>query len=401
MKQVLISFLVFCGLSLAGCDQVRIRTKPEEIQGTPAEKPHPSDSLYVMDGPGGLFKGLKWYDYEMATHLIWPLYDIYAIQTSTQIYLIQIQAYYSGDVNTAGDYRLAFKSPNSIPQLMSFGAGACGNPFTNPDFEACQKDPERNLFTAVSLDQNRSWKISEAGLRSEAEWDLAFRGTEIRLNSGTAGPGEVRGALAKRFDFFFDSGGKPLATSLRRIDLQDKAKQAFAVEPFRSSYAFSLPEGVDRVIYEKYWFREDSAGAREALSGNSWVLRSRDGLSFLNFRITAIDDQWGNGNFQTRLRMTSRLQKNSGDFGSDAKDRDIEFSTGTRLASFCFRIDGGSPGYLMDIPCGQNQWDLKLVTVNTLKDGVWTRDWRFFTGGGAQGPLRLKNRVELTDKGVH
>lgn len=380
-----LALFIFCG----GCEKVSVRPKPGAHKPGDFQKPQASASLYRKDGPGGLFKNIKWYQYDTATHIIWPFHDIYALKTPLRTYLVQVQSYYADQALTPGSFKLAVKSEAGTTEYLLDGRG-CGNPYTNPDFEVCSKDPEQNVFVYLDLDTGKITKMSESEALKDTDWDLGVRAGEIRLNSGPGLPGQIQGALAQRFDFYFSESGEALPAKLRLPELKNKALAAFAEFVPQSHYDFYMPEGIDRVLHESFWMTEDQFGRRTAINdvqrSRWWIVRTQDGESFAKLQIPLIeDDQRADGGFDSRLHFRYLLQtKNETSFGSDNHELVLDLSTQNKLKSLCLRLEKVE---VLECAEAAGDFDLKFTAIHRLKSGRWTRDWLIFTSNGAIGPL--------------
>ena len=66
-------------------------------------------------------------------------------------------------------------------------------------------------FTYFSFESGDVVALTDAEAEQSAEWHIAFKRSEIRLNGGISGPGQVRG-----FDI---NGAEDMAASTQRVEL--------------------------------------------------------------------------------------------------------------------------------------------------------------------------------------
>lgn len=375
------------------CEKVTLRDKAPALgEPTPAQKTERVERRYRMDGPGGLFKNVKWYHYDMASHIIWPFHDVYALKTARGTHLIQIRSFYADEALSPGFVLIASRTGDGPVTEHRLDGRGCGNPFTNPDFAGCTRDPERFLFAALDLDEGRVRLMSERALSEDADWDLALRSTELRLNAGPGAKAAVQGALVRRFDFFFDAAGAPLIAELRKSELRQQAFVEFNDLSVRKTYDFHPPDGIDRVLHESYWYKENTEGLREALTDSAWIVRGRGG-HFAKLSFAGIDEALRpDGGIDTRIRLRYLLQTSGEEaFTSESRELPLEISTDKRLRNLCARL---AEGLALECSEAGENWDLKLTVIHRVKDGVRTREWLLFTSSGAIGPLSAEEAGE-------
>lgn len=366
-----IGLILFLLLIFVACDKVVLR--PEEGDGNGNVDSILTDE-YLMDGKGGLFNNLKWYLYSLENHIVWPFFDIYSIKTEHGSYYIQIVEYYD-HAGTAGMIGLNVKKHGEkTSQFVQIDAQGCGNPFSNPNYDACLSDPLLNGFTYLNLETLSAQKMTDAAGALSHDWDIAFKSTATKLNSGTSGPKAVVGALAKRFSQFFDSAGVPLGTALANAQEQSRARNAFADFSANSSLVYYLQDGIDRVIHEKFWLQTLDTGLRESLDDVWWKVRSHEVGEYITFSIVAIDEVIEGEHITTNLSIEE----------NDGTAHLLSFSTATRLQNLCLNF---SLDETFSCTSSRSDWDIKFTIVNLFRDGVWSRDWRVFTNKGAKGPF--------------
>lgn len=391
MKRVLVGILLLVMGSGLGCERVELRSKA----APPAtEKPQAVTGDYLKDGKGGLFQNVKWYEYEMATHIIWTRLDVFALKTGGEAHKLQILSYY-GSANEPGVYRLAVGREAGPGRVVEVDANACGNPFTNREFDACLADPLRNVFTYLNLRTLEQRRLTDAQALTDADWDVAFRGTEVKLNAGLSGPGDVVGGLLRRFDFFEENGAVAVAR-LRDPVLKALATEEFARVDADEARGFYLPDGIDRVMHERDWFSADPATRRRSARADRWwIVKSPVDGAYAKTRIAEIRESTdGPAAFATELRFETYVQEAGAPaFAATPRTLDLQFTSDTRSAQFCVSLVRGESW-----PCAKDRtdWDLRLLVVNQLRAGELTREWRFFVNEGARGPLSPEEATPIT-----
>lgn len=185
-------------LALAGCRDAKSKDEPSNVG--------PQD----FNGKGNLFENYTWYAYDPMGHTIWSNYDIYAIRSKGKYYAFEILGYYDPAVPLkSGFYTVRVKGEDNVTHEFAFDAAGCGNPHSNPNYATCIADPNQNVATYLRLSDRNVSQMPDATALTSTDWDLSFKTTAIKLNSGTFGVGDVAGALYYRNPAFFDSNGKP------------------------------------------------------------------------------------------------------------------------------------------------------------------------------------------------
>lgn len=382
MRYVIV--LIFSVLVM-GCDEVSPKAKsappvPEQTEDIAFS------GIYLKDGEGGLFNNVKWYYYSLINHVVWGLYDVYSIKTPNMEYRIQIVDYYGG-ADEAGQFVVRVQWTGG-DTLMAFEAKGCGNTYTNPDFAVCMADPNQNVFTYLDLDTLSFEKMRDDQALLKSDWDMAFKGTDVKLNSGLSGPSTVVGALVYRFPFFFDNG-TPSDTAVTVPELQGQAKSDFLTVPAPTTLQYFLPDGLDRVMHETFWYEELASGVRSVRDQNWWIVQSHDAKYFAKLRVQSLSDAMKSADIQDGYTSAITLQwfvqdEGASGFSQVAQTWSEDLSTSVKTLSLCLNLKTG-----VSAKCSSSDraWDLKLVALNVFKDGKWSREWRFFTSNGAIGPL--------------
>lgn len=373
-------FLPVFLLSAFGCDEVKLRPKPDKPPSDRSKNAFSGD--YIQDGKGGLFQNVRWYHYDMTNHLIWPLFDVFQIQTPRSTYKLQIRRYYGETEDQTGHFQIRIQSSDGQDQTLQVLAPGCGNPFTNPDFEECLKDPTRNVFIYLNLGNFEQRTLTDAAALSDREWDVAFKGTDVKLNSGLSGPSTVRGALLKRFDFFFEAGEPSLPALINRENWET-AKSEFDAVEFDSRANYFLPDGIDRVVHESYWLKLEKNGQRRIDPDKWWLLQGVDSASYVKFHFLKLESE----SELNRLTVEYFYQSPSDDkFQSQHHQLSIEIPRlSQNIEKFCFDFANNLIG------CESPTWFLQFLAKGD--------EWRMRTRNGGIGPL-TPQEAEKIDSGA-
>lgn len=369
MKSVLI--LVLC-VFLFSCREVREveRPKPETNFLAFKEKGSP----YVLDESLDLFLTNPWYTYDESNHIIWPNFQIYALKSKGRYYKIQIIDYYRGLL--PGHPTIRVEEEGQEPWEMSFEAQGCGNVYTNLDYKECIKDPETNIFTYLNIRDQSTTKMSDQEAREDEAWDVAFNGTEIKINSGESGPGDTRIAPLYLYGSFFD-GAVADFQAIAEVSFSDKGERFFQLDFDLKNASYRLPPGVERVVDERYWLKETDESF-EAKANNWWILKGDQG--FYKFHISSITELSNDSETLSTIKISFYQQrKDEPEFSETLYEWDLpEISSRKRVIRWCLDF---SRRNVTD--CQEEGWDLRFSALQRRG----TRKWRFNVNRGAIGPM--------------
>ncbi len=374
-------FSLFLLLFLS-CEKVKLKDEPSSVELIEAVTAS-YDGSYQTDGKGGVFnKEVNFfYYYDFPTHLIWPLFKIYYIKTPTDIYALQISKYYNEAANEPGIFELRIKSLKdpSIKEIIVEAKG-CGNEFTNADYHSCIVDSEQNIFTYFDLESLSAKKMSDTESYNDLTWDIAFKATEVKLNSGSSGNGKVVGVLADNMSVFNSSGSIDLS-KLRDNNYQDIAIQKFTSHIIDSKISFNLPLGIDRVIYEDYWFSGDETRVEQ--SNSWWIVRSQNKEMFTKFHVKEIEEVIVVDNIESNIIFGFALENERNGFG-ELEELELKLSTDTKRAKYCIQFINK---LIETCPRDTSIYDLVFTVLNRKRDNKWSRVWQISTVHSAAGPI--------------
>lgn len=341
-------------------------------------------SQYVSDKSSDLFIESPWYIYDENNHIIWPIFSVYAIRTQGLYYKLQITNYYDDRANP-GIYSLRVSKENGVSKEYQFEAQGCGNVYTNSDFDQCVLDPHKNIYTYLNLETGKTKKQTDSQAKIDNDWDIAFNGTNIRLNSGKHGSKGVRAANLFVYSNFYKNGTADFQ-KISEVSFSTKGSEFFNLELDLRNVAYSLPPGVNRIINEPDWFVEDKeTGLRTAISKNWWLIKSGTNDSFIKFNIAEINERViEDDKIETSLTINSYYQsKESEVFDTNLRTWTPNIITSAkRLVRVCYDLDEQQ-----EVSCkSKGVWDIKFTALNKK-----TRRWKIEVATGAIGPLSLED----------
>lgn len=372
---LLISFL-----TLVSCRKVEQGPLPQKVGNLQSfiKKPSP----FVKDESLDLFLTNPWYVYDEANHIIWPNFQIYSLKTEEAYYKVQVIDYYDSN-SVPGYYSLRVQEEGRVVFLWDFEAAGCGNVYTNLNYKECLKDPVKNIYTYLNFKELKTWKMTSAEATLRSDWDMAFNGTEVKINAGNQGKGQTRiGDLYLYRDFF--PGGVADFQEIAEVSFSDKGKRFFDLNLDLRNVAFALPPGVDRVVDEGSWFME-RRGTYIAKSENWWILKGGEGNTFSQFHVLDIKESFEGEKISTNIVLEFFYKgPNQGHFEEESRIWELPtFDSTQRLIKWCLDFDSQSI-----VDCSNTSWDL-LFSVSNRRG---KRRWRFNVNQGAIGPIAGPDR---------
>lgn len=373
MKNLIAFFLVFSFVT--SCRKIEEKVSKSEPSLNIMAYYQESDP-YVGDESLNTFLKFPWYVYDEENHIIWPNFRIYSVRTKGDYYKLQIIDYYD-DSSLPGRYTIRLDSKERGFESWSFEAQGCGNVYTNLSYKECLKNPATNVYTYLSLKERRSWKMSSTEALINKEWDIAFNGTEVKVNSGQEGPGDSRIANLYLYGAFF-KGAVANFQLIAKESFGEKGMAFFEI-PFRlENAAFSLPEGVDRVINESDWFEATRSGYRP-LSDNWWVVKGGEERAYTKLNFSSIEEKEVDGFIESTITLglynQGAMDSRFGDFESWTLPT---FSSEERLIKWCLDLQNKEV-----VDCSSPDHDL-LLSISNRRG---RRRWRINVAKGAIGPL--------------
>ena len=375
-----ILLILFTWFSLLGCKEVSQKVLPpvDDRLGAWSIELSP----YVKDQSLDFFIESSWYSYYDTNHIIWPHFRVYGLRINGEYTKLQIIDYYD-DFSNPGNFTLRVQKEGEATKLIDFNAQGCGNVYTNPTYKECMADPDRNAFTYLNLETGAYRLMSDEEALKHLDWHIAFNGTNVRINSGKYGPGDVRATTLYIYGSFFANG---------KIYFQKIAEESFGpkgIRFFEQSFnlrraPYALPQGQERAIHETDWF-ESNGEFFQAVNKNWWIVEGAEAGAFTKFNVSEIEEQKVGDQIETLIKLTLFNQK-AGDssFGTEESWELPKFDTSKRLIKSCLDLHGKQI-----LSCSDNRVDLILSISN--RNGL--RRWRFNVIKGAVGPL---NHQEMT-----
>ncbi len=219
--------------------------------------------------------------------------------------------------------------------------------------------------TYLNLETGDVLALTEEEAAASSDWHLAFRRTNIQLNSGASGPGQVVGAIAADQADFYTSDGEPNSSVFLNATASSELEHLLAQmsEPSRwTGDAVVSGFGNDWYVY--------SAGNITANPDNGWLVRSAESNSYARLRVNGIDfpTQTGEGVKSFKIDFDVQPPAQSTFTGTATFTGSISAAGG----DLCFDFDSDTT-----VGCDTTTWDIKL--------GFAGRDFYLRSNSGSSG----------------
>lgn len=394
MKTLIWMLFVLSLSGIFGCSKVT--PLAEDEQKVDLSESILSGSRYIKNQSMDLFQIEPWYIYDEANHIIWPNFNVYVIRAEGRYFKIQFIDYYDTN-NLPGSYTIRIQEEGKPFFIWKFDAAACGNIYTNPDFEKCMNDPQQNIFTYLNLVNQTQFKMNNSLAKLASNWHIAFNGTNIKINSGESGPGNTRVGLLYKYRPFYRG---------KNVDWQKIAEQAFGKKGwdfFQLDYnyqkvSFFLPQGVKRVVNEPDWFRKipNVEFLRQANPNHWWVLKHPEQNAYSKFRVKEINEtRLSNDTIDTQITLEYYLQTSGAEnFETTPRLWELEtFNSATERVKWCLNFELEQVQDCED----DETWDLRVSVFNWDPLYDEDREWKLLVNEGAFGPISKEDMQKIRD----
>jgi len=379
-----LAFLICIIQTLISCSKVE--PKRADVAEVNFEKFKIKKSQYQNDKSADIFLESPWYIYDENNHIIWPIFSIYSIRTQGTYYKLQFIDYYNSQAQP-GFYQLRVAKESETSHTLQIEAQGCGNVYTNADFENCVKDPNKNIYTYLNLENKNTFKASDDIAKVSKNWHIAFNGTNVKLNSGKNGPSDVTAANLFTYTDFYKND-IPDFQSIAEVSFSDKGERFFELELDPRNVPYSLPPGISRVIHETQWYQTNSDNnLRIANNKNWWLIRGSSGKSFFKFNISEILENYENETtIETSFVINSYYQNEvAPTFDSTLRTWKLpSFSSSQRRIKICYDLDEQQI-----VECKSKLWEIKFSALNKKTK----RRWKIEVSNGAIGPISFQDII--------
>lgn len=380
MKTISICLLIL----LVSCAKVEPLTKDEQEESF--TQFITKKSQYIQDKSTDIFEETPWYSYDENNHIIWPTFSVYALRTNNSYYKFQILDYYDSNANP-GHFTIRVAKESESEKIYQFNASGCGNVYTNRNYEQCLNNPLTNIYKYLNIETGKVYDYTDERAKESKQWDIAFNGTNIRINAGKYGQKGTRIGSLFIYSNFFPTGVVDYQR-IAEVSFSDRGARFFNLEMDPKQVPYELPPGVDRVINEPDWFKksEEDQNLFQAKNENWWLVQSSDKKSYFKFNIAEINESLiDETTIETEIVLNTYYQgPNDKVFNSELREWRLEkFDSKKRLVRLCLDLDE-----MKTVHCSSDKAKVDLIFMALNRS---PRQWRIQTSSGAIGPISFED----------
>jgi hypothetical protein len=142
----------------------------------------------------------------------------------------------------------------------------------------------KNPFIYLDLINNKKVDITDVQAETSGSWDIAFKRWQIKLNSGTAGPGNV---------------GAVIVADKNLVEVTTAPAGPYEVESYFDAKCMVLLDPINGLLtFLSDWYEYESGSMRLTPKKEVIVLKRRDGQGHIKVQLTAYYKGTVSGNFE-------------------------------------------------------------------------------------------------------
>lgn len=221
-----------------------------------------------------------------------------------------------------------------------------------------------------TLDSLLKTEVTPADEKTDANWDVAFKTTSVKINGGAAGGGALTAALAlPRGEYFNPDGSNKLSVYQDGRDPVAEVGLTFdAVTKNTDTSGLTFESPAEKLAISGDWF----TGGRRGVTINNdkyWLLRSQGADSYVKFRVTAAT--FNRSGYITQIKYGMNLQKSSNTSFDGELEQTINFD-GTAGDTQCIDIDLATVANAsITVDCSTANWDLSVSPNSRATVGAY------------------------------
>ena len=259
-------------------------------------------------------------------------------------------------------------SPNNNP--LPDTTGSVQLDATAGGFGAKPDEP-KNKYTYFNLDSGQVAELTDSEAAASEDWHIAFKRSNIKLNSGVSGPSAVKGAIADAQDDFYDTASDP-DTAVFTNATADSERPAFDGVTSTDGLSFAEDRNIPYIkgdgSSEGWWLYSGPPNHTVSANPNQWwLIKSAAADSYAKFHVTDI--------VQASHDITLELFiQDTADSAFSDTETTWTAAIGTAGGSKCFDIDTAAE---VDCITAAANWDIKVEVAGQA--------WNIWINGGVSG----------------
>lgn len=245
---------------------------------------------FFKDQVAGIFLENSWYAYGLNDqHKLWPSYRVYVVESNAKQYKVRLTSFYAGqdsviaEAGTSGVISFEYQEITegsvglSIQASVDASAGGMGAPADDP----------KNKYSYFSFATGEVVALTDAEAEASADWDIAFKRTNVKLNSANRTAG-TKGALAAAQDDFYAEDGSAIKDTFLNASAASEQAEYDAVDSTVAAGLTFVADGNKPFLGTEWYNYDFMTHAVTANAENTWVIRSAEGSSYAIFNVTEV-----------------------------------------------------------------------------------------------------------------
>ena len=254
---------------------------------------------------------------------------------------------------------------------------ACGGSSSNDDDtnDTTNSTPIQSIDATSTEDYvyyqfsgDNLFQVTPADPTTDTEWDIAFRRTNILLNGGASGSGNIGASLGVTQDQFYDNTGAAIASVFLNATADNEGQTAFETEIDHLNLMYATDS--DNGAISSDWYNYDiSTHIVTPNTESYWIIRSAAGDSYAKFRVTELTTS-GRALATITIGIDTQTSSMSAFSGTEVSQT-IDLSGGSAV---CYDFDSRSTS-----DCSDTDWDLRFDP----SFAIWLNSDVYGNGSGA------------------
>lgn len=256
---------------------------------------------------------------------------------------------------------------------------------------------DANNFVYYKFDDLLSNKLIVVDEQADADWDIAFKATAVKLNGGVAGAGTLEGALAVPRNTYYNPDGSPKLSVFNdgRDPVAESQMTLAQVNSTTDLSALTFVSATESTAINGDWFTASRTGPTVIHSDKYWLLRSKTGDSYAKLRVISADNSGFQGALKT-VKFGIQLQADGASSFAAELQQDITFvpspPADLRGPDLCVDFDlSTSAPAAITVDCSTSNWDFKMTA--TTRDPAGSYAIRL-NGGSTLGGSQTQAEID-------
>ena len=245
---------------------------------------------FFKDQVAGVFLENSWYAYGLNDqHKLWPSYRVYVVKSNAKQYKVRLTSFYAAqdsaiaEPGTSGVISFEYQEITegtiglSIPVSVDASAGGMGAPADDP----------KNKYSYFNFATGEVVALTDAEAEASADWDIAFKRTNVKLNSANH-TAATTGALAAAQADFYAEDGSAIKDVFLAATAETERTEYEAVDSTVVAGLTFVADGNKSFLGTEWYDYNHTTHAVTANAENTWVIRTAESTGYAIFNVTEV-----------------------------------------------------------------------------------------------------------------